>query len=96
MERADLLEPALPANQCQPPRPRLKIFFLFSQMRGAACKWASVYLCRLRSSMPNWLIQGTEVGQVRFMLVGLALMLLMIYRPQGIFGDKRELALDAR
>jgi neutral amino acid transport system permease protein len=46
--------------------------------------------------LPNWLIQGTEIGQVRFMLVGLALMLLMIYRPQGIFGDKRELALDAR
>jgi hypothetical protein len=23
-------------------------------------------------------------------------MLLMIYRPQGIFGDKKELALDAR
>jgi len=46
--------------------------------------------------LPNWLIQGTEVGQVRFMLVGLSLMLLMIFRPQGIFGDKRELALDAR
>ena len=30
------------------------------------------------------------------MLVGLALMLLMIYRPQGIFGDKKEIALDAR
>jgi ABC-type branched-subunit amino acid transport system permease subunit len=24
------------------------------------------------------------------------LMALMIYRPQGIFGDKKELALDAR
>ena len=30
------------------------------------------------------------------MLVGLALMLLMIYRPQGIFGDRKEIALDAR
>jgi branched-chain amino acid transport system permease protein len=30
------------------------------------------------------------------MLMGLGLMLLMIYRPQGIFGDKKELALDAR
>jgi branched-chain amino acid transport system permease protein len=30
------------------------------------------------------------------MLMGIALMLLMIYRPQGIFGDKKELALDAR
>ena len=42
------------------------------------------------------IIRNTQVGQVRFMLVGLALMLLMIFRPQGIFGDKREIALDAR
>ena len=41
-------------------------------------------------------INNTQVGQFRFMLVGLALMLLMIFRPQGIFGDKREIALDAR
>jgi branched-chain amino acid transport system permease protein len=38
----------------------------------------------------------SQAGQVRFMLVGLALMLLMIFRPQGIFGDRRELAIDAR
>ena len=44
--------------------------------------------------VPTWLLSGTEVGQVRFMLVGLGLMLLMIFRPQGIFGDRRELALD--
>jgi branched-chain amino acid transport system permease protein len=30
------------------------------------------------------------------MIVGLALMLLMIFRPQGILGDRKELALDAR
>lgn len=41
-------------------------------------------------------LQPTQVGQVRFMLVGLGLMGLMIFRPQGLFGDKRELALDAR
>jgi branched-chain amino acid transport system permease protein len=41
-------------------------------------------------------INNTQVGQVRFMLVGLGLMLLMIFRPQGIFGDRREIALDAR
>jgi neutral amino acid transport system permease protein len=41
-------------------------------------------------------IRNSQVGQVRFMLVGLALMLLMIYRPQGIFGDRKEIALDAR
>ncbi len=41
-------------------------------------------------------INSTQVGQFRFMLVGLLLMLLMIFRPQGIFGDRREIALDAR
>jgi branched-chain amino acid transport system permease protein len=46
--------------------------------------------------IPDWLMNQNQVGQVRFMLVGLGLMLLMIYRPQGIFGDKKELALDAR
>jgi neutral amino acid transport system permease protein len=46
--------------------------------------------------IPNWLMNPNQVGQVRFILVGLGLMLLMIYRPQGIFGDKKELALDAR
>ena len=42
------------------------------------------------------LINNTQVGQFRFMLMGLLLMLLMIFRPQGIFGDRREIALDAR
>jgi branched-chain amino acid transport system permease protein len=46
--------------------------------------------------IPSALMNNTQVGQIRFMLVGFALMLLMIYRPQGIFGDKRELALDVR
>ncbi len=46
--------------------------------------------------IPDWLIGPNQVGQVRFMLVGLGLMLLMIFRPQGIFGDRKELALDAR
>ena len=43
----------------------------------------------------GWL-RTDQVGQVRFMLVGLGLMALMIFRPQGILGDKKELALDAR
>lgn len=46
--------------------------------------------------VPTAIMNPNQVGQVRFMLVGLALMLLMIYRPQGIFGDKREIAINAR
>jgi neutral amino acid transport system permease protein len=37
-----------------------------------------------------------QVGPVRFMFVGIGLILLLVFRPQGIFGDKREVALDAR
>lgn len=33
-----------------------------------------------------------QAGQLRFILVGVALMLLMIFRPQGVFGNKKELA----
>ncbi len=44
----------------------------------------------------NTVISTNQVGQFRFMIVGLLLMLLMIFRPQGIFGDRREIALDAR
>lgn len=35
-----------------------------------------------------------NVSQVKFMLVGLMLVLLMRYRPQGIFGSREEMALD--
>jgi neutral amino acid transport system permease protein len=46
---------------------------------------------------PTWVMNtSTDAAQVRFMLVGVGLMLLMIFRPQGIFGDRRELELDAR
>ncbi|MEZ5379723.1 MAG: branched-chain amino acid ABC transporter permease [Acidimicrobiales bacterium] len=41
-------------------------------------------------------IDRTEVSLIRFLLVGLMLMALMAFRPQGIFGDKEEMALDAR
>ena len=40
-------------------------------------------------------MNADQASIIRLMLVGLVLMLLMIYRPQGIFGDRREIALDA-
>lgn len=40
--------------------------------------------------------RSSDVGQFRLMLVGLGLMLLMIFRPQGIFGNRKEMALDGR
>jgi ABC-type branched-subunit amino acid transport system permease subunit len=46
--------------------------------------------------MPEWIMTNQQASLMRLIVMGLALMLLMIYRPQGIFGDRRELALDAR
>ena len=40
--------------------------------------------------------EAQDVGAIRFILVGVALALLMVFRPQGIIGDKREVQLDAR
>lgn len=41
------------------------------------------------------IIDSTDVGAVRFMLVGLLLILLMVFRPQGILGRREEVLLDA-
>ena len=37
-------------------------------------------------------MSNVQAGQLRFILVGVAIMLIVIYRPQGIFGNKKELA----
>ena len=42
----------------------------------------------------NHIMDGVQVGQVRFMLVGVGLALLMVFRPQGLFGNKQEMALE--
>ena len=76
---------------------------VFGPVVGAAIFWMVLVFMDsfLRSAIaagviPSSVMSGTDVGQFRFMLVGLALMLLVIFRPQGIFGDKRELQLDVR
>ncbi|MEY4390972.1 MAG: hypothetical protein RLZZ400_715 [Actinomycetota bacterium] len=40
----------------------------------------------------GWLpfLTPPDVAQIRFILIGLSLMLLVIFRPQGMFGNKRE------
>jgi neutral amino acid transport system permease protein len=76
---------------------------VFGPIVGSIIFWASLVFIEnalfqaiAAGVIPDSVINSTQASQVRFMLVGLVLMLLMIYRPQGIFGDKRELQLDAR
>ena len=46
--------------------------------------------------VPTSVMDPSQVDQIRFWIVGAALALLMVFRPQGIFGSKEEMALDAR
>jgi branched-chain amino acid transport system permease protein len=46
--------------------------------------------------IPEALLSQTDIAQLRFVLIGVGLMALLVFRPQGIFGDRREVMLDAR
>jgi branched-chain amino acid transport system permease protein len=46
--------------------------------------------------IPESLLSPTDVASLRFVLIGVGLMALLVFRPQGILGDRREVMLDAR
>jgi neutral amino acid transport system permease protein len=46
--------------------------------------------------LPRGLMDTTQVGPVVFIFLGIGIILLLIYRPQGILGDRREISLDVR
>jgi branched-chain amino acid transport system permease protein len=76
---------------------------VFSPVVGAMIFWGllvflDVFLSNaIRADiLPFSLLTQTQVGPVRFMLVGVILILLLVFRPQGIFGNRKELAFDVR
>ena len=46
--------------------------------------------------IPNSVMTDVQAGVIPFIFLGIALMVLMVFRPQGIFGDRKELEVDAR
>jgi neutral amino acid transport system permease protein len=44
--------------------------------------------------VPNGIMNTSQTAQFAWICVGVALMLLVIFRPQGILGDKRELRFN--
>ncbi len=76
---------------------------------GAATVWGPIVgsmIFWVVLSLTNGLINGlrdtglidfvstTQSGQIRFILVGIGLMALVVFRPQGIFGNKKELSFN--
>jgi len=65
------------------------VFFFLSAFVDVALREA------IDADVINFLV-GSEVGVVRNILVGGGLMTLMVFRPQGIIGDKSEVAVSVR
>jgi branched-chain amino acid transport system permease protein len=72
---------------------------VFGPVVGAIIFWVTLSLTDGLLSLAvsnHWLpITTIQQGPIRFILVGLALMLLVIFRPQGIFGKKKEAFFSA-
>ena len=47
-------------------------------------------------NLPEWLVDQNNFSVVKNIVAGLALAALVVFRPQGIFGDKREQVFDVR
>jgi branched-chain amino acid transport system permease protein len=76
---------------------------VFGPVVGSIIFWAlitalSVFFTQATRSdlIPDSIMSNDQASLMRFIFLGLMLMLLMIYRPQGIFGDRKELAIDGR
>jgi neutral amino acid transport system permease protein len=65
----------------------------FGPLLGSVLFWA--YDSLTRFVLPVLLpLDGPKLSAIRIMLIGLLLMALMIWRPQGILGQSQELTLD--
>lgn len=76
---------------------------VFGPVVGAAIFWFLVnFMSRTLQDvarngyLPESVLDTTQAGPLVFVMVGLGIVLMLIFRPQGIFGDKREITLDVR
>ncbi len=67
------------------------IFFFLIQLIDNTLEQAT-----RRDKIPEWLVDQNNYGQIKFVVAGLALAALVVFRPQGIFGDRREQVFDVR
>ncbi|WP_034272249.1 branched-chain amino acid ABC transporter permease [Haloechinothrix halophila] len=74
---------------------------VFGPILGSVLFWFIVvgFDALLRSMIANGILpflESGDIGAIRLSIVGLGLLLLMVYRPQGILGRREEMVLDAR
>lgn len=66
---------------------------IFGPVLGAVIFW---FLFSFLDGFLKGFDLGINTGAARIAIVGLALMLLMVFRPAGILGDKEEMRLEVR
>ena len=71
---------------------------VFGPILGSMLFWATLMLIKsfMRAAIPEGVMTVGEIENFGWILVGITLMLLIVFRPQGLLGDKKELAIDAR
>lgn len=65
-------------------------WFLYSALSAAVRQAGSA------GYLPSWMSESVDAGAITLTVVGIALMLLMIYRPQGLLGSRREMLVESR
>lgn len=74
---------------------------VFGPVLGSVLFWTILILSEtlisavVESGIAGDLIDTSSVGQIRFIIIGVTLMLLVIFRPQGILGNRKELSFSA-
>jgi len=71
---------------------------VFGPVLGSMLLWAALMLIKsvMREVIPSTVLRTEQIEAFSFVAVGVTLMLLIIFRPQGILGDKKELAINVR
>jgi len=76
---------------------------IFGPVLGAALFWflynilAQGLIQAIQAEViPSSVIDSTQVGPLVFFLLGLGMVLLLIFRPQGLIGNRKELMFDVR
>ena len=69
---------------------------IFGPVLGSILFWCSLVLIKGLAAMwiPDTVLSQQQLQPFSLLLVGVTLMLLVIFRPQGVLGDKRELAFN--
>ena len=69
---------------------------IFGPVLGAVLFYAARIMVKgiANGYVPNSIMNSQQTEQFSYIVVGVALMLIVIFRPQGILGDKRELRFN--